>query len=57
MKPDSLETCTCDGWYYSIESLPMGYTIPHTRLIDYHLNPLSYLGQGPPTIRFGKKIK
>jgi len=42
MKSNSLETCTCGGLYYSIEPLPKGFTLPHTRLVHDHLRSLSY---------------
>jgi len=33
----SLDACTCGGLYCSIEPLPMGFTLPHTRLAFNHL--------------------
>ena len=30
---NSLETCTCGGFYYFAESLSMSFTLPLTRLI------------------------
>ena len=49
MKSDSLETCTCGGLYCSTKPLPMGFTLPHTRLVHDHLMPLSCQRLGPPT--------
>jgi len=42
MKSDSLVACTCGGLYCSTEPLPMGFTVPHTRLVHDHLRPLSF---------------
>jgi len=38
---DSLHACTCGGLYCSVEPLPMGFTLPRTRLAFKHLRPLS----------------
>jgi len=45
---DSLDACTCGGLYCSAEPLPMGFTLPHTRLAFKHLRPLSCHRLGPP---------
>jgi len=45
---DSLDACTCGGLYYSAEPLPMGFTLPHTRLAFKRLRPLSCHRLGPP---------
>jgi len=45
---DSLDACTCGGLYYSAEPLPMGFTLPRTRLAFKHLRPLSCQRLGPP---------
>jgi len=45
---DSLDACTCGGLYCSAEPLPMGFTLPHTRLAFKHLRPLSCKRLGPP---------
>jgi len=41
LRSDSLDTCTCGGLYCSAEPLPMGFTLPRTRLTFKHLRPLS----------------
>jgi len=38
---DSWDACTCGGLYYSAELLPMGFTLPRTRLVHNHLVTLS----------------
>jgi len=42
IRSDSLDACTCGGLYCSAKPLPMGFTLPHTRLAFKHLRPLSY---------------
>jgi len=44
-----LDACTCGGLYCSVEPLPMGFTLPHTRLAFKRLRPLSCQRLGPPT--------
>ena len=46
-RSDSLDACTCGGLYYSAEPLPMGFTLPHTRLAFKHLKSLSCQRLGP----------
>jgi len=41
MRSDSLHACTCGGLHYSAKSLPMGLTLPRTRLAHDHLGSLS----------------
>jgi len=48
LRSDSLEAYTCGGLYYSAEPLPMGFTLPHTRLAFKRLRPLSCQRLGPP---------
>ena len=36
-----MDACTCGGLYCSTKPLPMGFTLPHTRLAFKHLRPLS----------------
>jgi len=48
IRSNSLDACTCDGLYYSAEPLPMGFTLPHTRLAFKHLRPLSCQRLGSP---------
>jgi len=45
---DSLDACTCGGLYCSAEPLPMGFTLPHTRLAFKHLRQLSCQRLRPP---------
>jgi len=45
---DSLDACICGGLYCSTEPLPMGFTLPHTRLAFKRLRPLSCQWLGPP---------
>ena len=45
---DSLDACTCGGLYCSTEPLPMGFTLPCTRLAFKRLRPLSCHRLGPP---------
>ena len=45
---DSLDACTCGGLYCSVEPLPIGFTLPHTRLAFKRLRPLSCQRLGPP---------
>ena len=49
VKSDSLVACTCDGLYYSVESLSMDFILPHTRLVHDHLRSLSCQKLGHPT--------
>ena len=42
MISDSLDVYTCGGLYCSVKLLPMGFTLSHTMLVHYHLEPLSY---------------
>jgi len=44
---DLLDTWTCGGLYCFAEHLPMGFTLPHTRLDFKHLRPLSFQRLGP----------
>ena len=48
LRSDSLDACTCGGLYCSAEPLPMGFTLPHTRLAFKRLGPLSCQRLGPP---------
>jgi len=48
LRSDSLDACTCGGLYYSAASLPMGFTLPHTRLTFKHPRPLSCQRLRPP---------
>ena len=48
LRSDSLDACTCGGLYCSAEPLPMGFTLPHTRLAFKRLRPLSCQRLGPP---------
>jgi len=48
LRSDSLDACTCGGLYYSAQPLPMGFTLPHTRLAFKRLRPLSCHRLGPP---------
>jgi len=48
LRSDSLDACTCGGFYCSTEPLPMGFTLPHTRLAFKRLRPLSCQRLGPP---------
>ena len=48
LRSDSLDACTCGGLYCSAEPLPMGFTLPHTRLAFTRLRPLSCQRLGPP---------
>ena len=48
MRSDTLVACICNGLYGSAEPLPIGFTIPHTRLVHDHLRPLSCQRLGPP---------
>ena len=48
IRSDSLNVCTCGGLYCSAEPLPMGFTLPYTRLAFKHLRPLSCQRLGPP---------
>jgi len=41
LRSDSLDVCTCGSLYFSAEPLPMGFTLPHTRLTFKHLRSLS----------------
>ena len=45
---DSLDACTRGGLYCSAEPLPMGFTLPLTRLAFKRLRPLSCQRLGPP---------
>jgi len=45
---DSLDARTRGGLYCSAEPLPMGFTLPHTRLAFKRLRPLSCQRLGPP---------
>jgi len=49
LRSDSLDACTCGGLYCFAEPLPMGFTLPHTRLAFKRLRPLSCQRLGPPT--------
>jgi len=35
IRSDSLVACIYDGLYYSAESLPISFTLPHTRSLSY----------------------
>ena len=48
LRSDSLDACACGGLYCSAEPLPMGFTLPHTRLAFKRLKPLSCQRLGPP---------
>jgi len=48
LRSDSLDVCTRGGLYCSAEPLPMGFTLPHTRLTFKHLRPLSCQRLRPP---------
>ena len=48
LRSDSLDVCTCGGLYCSAEPLPMGFTLPRTRLAFKRLGPLSCQRLGPP---------
>ncbi|QCD83863.1 hypothetical protein DEO72_LG2g4211 [Vigna unguiculata] len=48
LRSDSLDACTRGGLYCSAEPLPMGFTLPHTRLAFKRLRPLSCQRLGPP---------
>jgi len=48
LRSDSLDTCTRGGLYCSAEPLPMGFTLPRTRLTFKHLRPLSCQRLKPP---------
>jgi len=48
LRSDSPDACTCGGLYCSAEPLPMGFTLPHTRLAFKRLRPLSCQRLGPP---------
>jgi len=41
LRSDSVDACTRGGLYCSAEPLPMGFTLPCTRLTFKHLRPLS----------------
>jgi len=47
LRSDSLDACTCGGLYCSAEPLPMGFTLPHTRLAFKRLRALSCQRLGP----------
>jgi len=49
MRLDSPVVCTYDGLYCSTEPMPMGFTLPYTRLVHDHLGSLSYKRQRPST--------
>jgi len=49
IRSNSLNVCTCGGLYYSAEPLPMGFTLPRTRLAHDHLGSLSCQRLGPST--------
>jgi len=48
IRSDSLDVCTCGGLYCSAEPLPMGFTLPYTRLTFKRLRPLSCQRLWPP---------
>jgi len=48
LRSDSLDACTCGSLYCSAEPLPMGFTLPHTRLAFKRLRSLSCQRLGPP---------
>jgi len=48
LRSDSLDACTRGGLYCSAEPLPMGFTLPLTRLAFKRLRPLSCQRLGPP---------
>ena len=48
LRSDSLDVCTRGGLYCSAEPLPMGFTLPLTRLAFKRLRPLSCQRLGPP---------
>jgi len=48
LRSDSLDACTCGGLYCFAEPLPMGFTLPLTRLALKRLRPLSCHRLGPP---------
>ena len=48
LRSDSPDACTCGGLYYFAEPLPIGFTLPDTRLAFKRLRPLSCQSLGPP---------
>ena len=46
-KSNSLDAHTCGGLYCFADPLPMGFTLPRTRLAFKHLRPLSCQRLGP----------
>jgi len=48
LESESLEICICGGLYCSVDSLPIGFTLPHISLIHHYLGPLSCHRLGPP---------
>ena len=48
LRSDSLDACTFCGLYCSAKSLPMGFTLPHTRLTFKYLRSLSCQRLRPP---------
>ena len=48
LRSDSLDACSCGGLYCSAEPLPMGFTLPHTRLAFKRVRPLSCHRLRPP---------
>jgi len=48
LRSDSMDACTRGGLYCSAEPLPMGFTLPRTRLTFKHLRPLSCQRLKPP---------
>ena len=48
LRSDSPDACTCGGLYCSAEPLPMGFTLPRTKLAFKRLRSLSCQRLGPP---------